>query len=32
VKFLETADAAGQWAVRKALLRGAMPKALVGLS
>jgi ATP-dependent helicase Lhr and Lhr-like helicase len=32
VKFLEAVDAGGEWAVRKALLRGAIPKALVGLT
>jgi ATP-dependent Lhr-like helicase len=32
VKFLETLDAGAEWAARKALLRGATPKALVGLS
>jgi ATP-dependent Lhr-like helicase len=32
VKLLETLDAGGAWAVRKALLRGAVPRALVGLS
>jgi ATP-dependent Lhr-like helicase len=32
VQFIETPDAAGEWAARKALLRGAMPKALAGLS
>ncbi|HEV2546788.1 MAG TPA: DEAD/DEAH box helicase [Stellaceae bacterium] len=32
VKFLETVDAGSEWAVRKALLRGSIPKALVGLT
>ncbi|MBI3498027.1 MAG: DEAD/DEAH box helicase [Proteobacteria bacterium] len=32
VEFLETLDAAGQWQVRKALLRGAVPASLVDLS
>jgi ATP-dependent helicase Lhr and Lhr-like helicase len=32
VKFLETVDAGSEWAVRKVLLRGSVPKALVGLT
>jgi ATP-dependent helicase Lhr and Lhr-like helicase len=32
VKFLETVNAGSEWAVRKALLRGSIPKALVGLT
>jgi ATP-dependent helicase Lhr and Lhr-like helicase len=32
VQFLETLDAGSEWAARKALLRGAVPKALVGMS
>jgi ATP-dependent Lhr-like helicase len=32
VQLVETLDAGDEWAARKALLRGAVPKALVGLS
>jgi ATP-dependent helicase Lhr and Lhr-like helicase len=32
VQFLETLDAGSEWAARKALLRGAVPKVLVGMS
>ena len=32
VKYLEVPEAGGEWAVRKALLRGAVPRSLVGLS
>jgi ATP-dependent helicase Lhr and Lhr-like helicase len=32
VRYLETVDAGSEWAARKALLRGAIPKALVGLT
>ncbi len=32
VQFVETLDAGSEWAVRKALLRGSVPRALVGFS
>ena len=32
VRFLETLDASSQWAARKALLRGAVPAALMDLA
>jgi ATP-dependent Lhr-like helicase len=32
VQFLETLDAGGQWEVRKALLRGAVPASLIDLA
>ena len=32
VQFVETLDAGSEWAARKALLRGSMPRALVGFS
>ncbi|HZB93259.1 MAG TPA: hypothetical protein VE397_17565, partial [Stellaceae bacterium] len=32
VQFLETLDAGSEWAARKALLRGAVPRTLVGLA
>ena len=32
VQFLETLDAGSEWAVRKALLRGSVPRVLADLS